>query len=97
MAIKKVTDLASGVIAEYYSISEIIAVKLNVRIRVDLYLNKSSRDSGKAPIMQNCYQKRILTLPGGYSFVASSYDVNLFSEAYDYLKSLTMFDGATDV
>ena len=97
MALYKETVLPTGVTANYYRITELLAVKLKIRIKVALYLNAQSREDGKAPLMENCYQKVVGALPQGFSFTASGYEANFYDEAYDFLKTLPMFDGATDV
>ena len=97
MALYKPTTLTTGVTADYYRISELVAVKLKIRIKVEMYLNAQARVDGRAPIMENCYQKIVGALPQGFSFTASDYDVNFYDEAYVFLKTLPMFSGATDV
>ena len=97
MALYKPTTLNTGITADYYRISELTAVKLKIRIKVALYISAQARADGKAPLMENCYQKVVGALPQGFSFTASGYEANFYDEAYEFLKTLPMFDGATDV
>lgn len=97
MALKKSTTLPSGAVAEYYRISELFVSKLSVRLKISLYLSKDARDSGCSPVIANIFQSKINQAQAGFSFSASGYDANLYEEAYTFLKTLDMFEGAIDV
>jgi hypothetical protein len=97
MALLKNTVLPNGVEANYFRISELVSIGALIRLRVSLYLSAEARSNGATPIEENIYQKKIGLLPEGFSFRASTLETNLYGEAYYFLKTLPMFDGAVDI
>lgn len=106
MAIRKQIDLSSGYMAEYIRISAIKQDKTKISLTLDIYKDQAARNDGKPPVIANFIKKVMMTgnfLSRGnsaYSFdlTQSQFDNdNIYECAYEYLKTLPIFDGATDV
>lgn len=103
MAIQKSVETSHGYTANYFKISDLRQDKRLVRVSVDLYKDATARDAGKAPVEKN-YRQKVMSLSGApdWSFELTieqfeSPDSNVYEYAYDYLKSLSHFSGATDI
>lgn len=91
MALYKNIKQSDGVTTNYHRILYVTqAVNSYTAIAVLSYVDSDSRESEKNDSMSQPYQKAIT-----YQL---AYDPNIsISTAYDYLKTLPQFEGATDV
>jgi hypothetical protein len=90
MALKKVTELASGITIEYFRITRLNIYETSAFYELEAYLNKDARDSGKEPILKDA----------GTGFIVydkSLSDFSPFQQAYDAIKHLDNWTNATDI
>lgn len=108
MALKKIITLPSDVPVEYCKIKS-VTIDTTIpatEVIVETYFNKSARDNGKPPISEGRYSKIFKpvvdekTEISTYGFdleLLESKGNNPIKQAYNELKKLEKFKGATDV
>ena len=87
MAFKKPHSTTFGLDLQeaYFKVSSVSGSKLGARIAVDVYVDEAASKSGKSPVGNIVFD-----------FVPSTMSKNWDAQAYDHLKTLPEFAGATD-
>ena len=88
------SNITSGALTDcYIKITEIRLVRIvddvNITICLDYWLTQQDRDDGKAPFQNDVVQTTMT--------ITQLDNINIYTKAYDYVKSLTDFSGASDV
>jgi hypothetical protein len=87
MALKKSHSTTFGLELQeaYFKISSVSGSKLGARIAVDFYVDEAASKSGKSPVGTSVFD-----------FAPSASSKNWDAQAYEHLKTLPEFAGATD-
>lgn len=95
MALQKAIELDNGVIVNYHRIFS-LTKRTNVAVWLEIhsYISKAKRDEEKEAEQQG---ETIYPFKNCFS-IEAPYDENKeIEDYYDYLKTLPMFEGATDI
>ena len=92
MALEKQFTTVHGAQANYWKVDQIEVDYHNqkVFVKVNPYVNKSNRDNGFAPILDNSYETRL-------KFVDVTASDSIRQNVYIALKTQKFFEGAIDV
>jgi len=91
MALKKVIKQSDGITTEYHRIINMIMnINQSISISVNSYVDEESRDIERDPVSGYPYNQNI-------TFTTDYVENMTIEDAYEYLKTLEMFEGAEDV
>lgn len=95
MALQKAIELDNGVIVNYHRIFSLTKrTNIAVWLEIHSYISKAKRDEEKEAEQQ---EETIYPFKNCFS-IEAPYDENKeIEDYYDYLKTLPMFEGATDI